>query len=159
LLVCIALQLLSPLATLLLTQFVKLFNSNYFTCYFISYSIIYAQSEGFLRWCTTLRITGFVGYVLVRNSKYKKTQTFRNWISILPPGEGRETHTLLGHIKRAQINQWTWRLALSKGHNRVGVSLPSPEDGNRSSFRNVVFSSYLEFWTMHKAQKPSDSEC
>jgi hypothetical protein len=32
-----------------------------------------------------------------------------------------------------------------RGLNRVGVSLPSPEDGKRSSFRNVVFSSYLEF--------------
>jgi hypothetical protein len=50
------------------------------------------------------------------------------------------------------------RLALSKGHNKVGVSLPSPEGGNRSSFRNVVFSNYLEFRTMDKVQKPSDSE-
>jgi hypothetical protein len=33
------------------------------------------------------------------------------------------------------------RLPLSKRPNRVGVSLPSPGDGNRSSFRNVVFSS------------------
>jgi hypothetical protein len=33
------------------------------------------------------------------------------------------------------------RLALSKGHNRVGVPLSSPEDGKRSTFRNVVFSS------------------
>jgi hypothetical protein len=32
-------------------------------------------------------------------------------------------------------------LAFSKGANRVGVSLPVPEDGNRSSFRNVVLSS------------------
>jgi hypothetical protein len=32
------------------------------------------------------------------------------------------------------------RLALSKGPNRVGVS-PSPEDVNKSIFRNVVFSS------------------
>jgi hypothetical protein len=32
-----------------------------------------------------------------------------------------------------------FRLALSKGQDRVGVSLPSPEDGIRSSFRNVVF--------------------
>jgi hypothetical protein len=31
--------------------------------------------------------------------------------------------------------------AISKGFNRVGVS-PSPEDGNRSSFRNVLFSSF-----------------
>jgi hypothetical protein len=41
----------------------------------------------------------------------------------------------------------------------VGVSLPWPEDGDRSSFRNVVFSSYLEFWTIDKAHKSGDSEC
>jgi hypothetical protein len=35
-------------------------------------------------------------------------------------------------------------------------SLPSPEDGNSSSCWNVVFSSYLEFWTMDKVHKPSD---
>jgi hypothetical protein len=33
------------------------------------------------------------------------------------------------------------RLGLSKEPNRVEGSLPSPEDGNRSSFRNVVSSS------------------
>jgi hypothetical protein len=43
--------------------------------------------------------------------------------------------------------------------NGVGISLPSPEDGNRSSFRNVVFSRYLEFRTMDKVHKPSDLEC
>jgi hypothetical protein len=42
--------------------------------------------------------------------------------------------------------------------NRVGVSLRSPEYGNRSSFRNVLFSSYLEFRTVGKVQKPSDSK-
>jgi hypothetical protein len=34
------------------------------------------------------------------------------------------------------------RLTLSKGPIRVGVSLPSTEDGNGSSFPNVVFSSF-----------------
>jgi hypothetical protein len=34
--------------------------------------------------------------------------------------------------------------------NRAGVPFPSSEDGNRSSFQNVVFSSYVEFWTMDK---------
>jgi hypothetical protein len=34
------------------------------------------------------------------------------------------------------------RLALSQGPKWVGVFSPSPEDGNRSSFRNVVFSSF-----------------
>jgi hypothetical protein len=55
------------------------------------------------------------------------------------------------------VFQWL-RLALSKGPNRVGVAFPSPEDGNRSSFRNVMFSSYLEFRTTDKVQKPADSE-
>jgi hypothetical protein len=40
----------------------------------------------------------------------------------------------------------------------VDVSLPSHEDGNRSVFRNVVFSVYLEFRAMDRVQKPSDSE-
>jgi hypothetical protein len=30
------------------------------------------------------------------------------------------------------------RSALSKGPNRIGISLSSPEDGNRSSFWNIV---------------------
>jgi hypothetical protein len=47
---------------------------------------------------------------------------------------------------------------MSKGPNKVRVSLLPPEDGNRSSFRNVVFSSYLKFRTMDKVHKPSDSE-
>jgi hypothetical protein len=33
------------------------------------------------------------------------------------------------------------RLVLSKVTNRVDVFLPSPEDGNRPSFRKAVFSS------------------
>jgi hypothetical protein len=55
------------------------------------------------------------------------------------------------------VVQWL-RLALSKGPNKVDVSLPSPEDRNRPSFRNIVFSTYLEFLTMAKIHKPSDSE-
>jgi hypothetical protein len=46
------------------------------------------------------------------------------------------------------------RLALSNGPNRVGVS---SEDGNRSSFRNVVL--FSEYRTMDNVQKPSNSEC
>jgi hypothetical protein len=49
------------------------------------------------------------------------------------------------------------RLAPSKRSKRVGVALFSPE-GNRPSYRNAVFSNYLEFWTMGKVHKPSDSE-
>jgi hypothetical protein len=41
------------------------------------------------------------------------------------------------------------------GPNRVGDFLPSPEDGNISSFQNAVF--LLEFRTMDKVQNPSTS--
>jgi hypothetical protein len=41
---------------------------------------------------------------------------------------------------------------------RVGVSLPSPEDGNRFNYRNVVFWNYIEIRTMEKFNIPSDSE-
>jgi hypothetical protein len=44
------------------------------------------------------------------------------------------------------------------GPNKLGVSLSSPEDGNRSSFRKVVFSGYLEFPTMDEVQIPSNSQ-
>jgi hypothetical protein len=42
-----------------------------------------------------------------------------------------ETPILLGPLERANLNHWT-----------SDVSSPSPEDGNRSSLRNVVFSSF-----------------
>jgi hypothetical protein len=35
---------------------------------------------------------------------------------------------------------------------------PSPEGGNRSSFRNVVFC-FLEYRTLDKVQKPNSPEC
>jgi hypothetical protein len=44
-------------------------------------------------------------------------------------GEERETPTLLGLLEKANLNHWS--ITLSKGPNRVGVSLSSPEDGNR----------------------------
>jgi hypothetical protein len=51
------------------------------------------------------------------------------------------------------------RIAIFKGSNIVGVSLYSPEDGNSSSFRNSVISSYLEFRTMDTVPRSHDSEC
>jgi hypothetical protein len=46
------------------------------------------------------------------------------------------------------------RLALSKGLNSLGVSHPSPDEGNRSSFRNV-----LEYRMMDKVKKNNNLEC
>jgi hypothetical protein len=50
------------------------------------------------------------------------------------------------------------RLAVFEGPEKVGVSLPSPEDRNRSCFRNILFPSYLDYRMMGVVQKPSDSE-
>jgi hypothetical protein len=46
---------------------------------------------------------------------------------------------------------------VGEGPNRVSIYLLSSEDINRSTFGNVVSSSYLEFLTRYKVQKPSDS--
>jgi hypothetical protein len=55
--------------------------------------------------------------------------------------------------------QWL-RLAFSKGPDWVGV-LPSPEDGNRSGFRNVVFSSFYNTgrWTNFKTPTIISNNC
>jgi hypothetical protein len=49
-------------------------------------------------------------------------------------------HLLLVSLERRNLSYGPsdWVLALSKGHNRVGVSLRSPEDGRRPSFRNAL---------------------
>jgi hypothetical protein len=62
----------------------------------------------------------------------------------------------MGPLERANLNHWM--LALPKGPNTVGVSLPSPEDGNRISFQNDVFSSYLEFQRMEESRNPMSVE-
>jgi hypothetical protein len=50
-----------------------------------------------------------------------------------------QNYWVSGLYRSYGIINTTLKLALSKGPNRVGVSLPSPEDGKRSSFRNTVF--------------------
>jgi hypothetical protein len=55
---------------------------------------------------------------------------------------GESEHWKAEHREVKDVLQWLG-LALSKEPNRAGVfPSPSPEDGNRSSFRNVVFSSF-----------------
>jgi hypothetical protein len=45
------------------------------------------------------------------------------------------------------------RLVLSKRTDRAGVFLLLPQDGERCSFQNVVFSGYLEFLRMDKSRQ------
>jgi hypothetical protein len=73
------------------------------------------ESDGFWRWCISLRITGLL---LCRSS----------------------------------------RILNAKGLNRVGVSLPLTWGRKRIQFPKRRIFYYLEFRTIHKVQKPSDSE-
>jgi hypothetical protein len=70
--------------------------------------------------------------------------------SVLRLGEG-ETYSV--RSLRSTKSQCL-RLAPSEGPNRVGVSLPSPADGRRSSFQTTVFSSIWNFgrWTSPETQ-------
>jgi hypothetical protein len=68
--------------------------------------------------------------------RYKITQRFGNWICFRLQVRG-EAPTKLDPLETANLVQ-RLKLALSNEPNRVGAS-PLLEDGNRSSFRNVVF--------------------
>jgi hypothetical protein len=61
--------------------------------------------------------------------------------------------------KPQPLNHVQWlRLPLSNGLNQVGVSHPSPDEGNISSFRNFVFCVF-RIRTMDEVQKRSNPEC
>jgi hypothetical protein len=82
----------------------------------------------------TLRITGVLDFAHHPELKTRKNSILESGsVSVLRERE-EDTYSAESLI--------TDRLALSKGPNRVGLLLPSPEDGNRSSFRIVVISSF-----------------
>jgi hypothetical protein len=81
------------------------------------------------------------------------SNVFRNiafWKLDIFPSSGKimAAATLLGPIERGCLNQ-RLSLALSKRPNRVEADIILPENGNRSSFQNVMF---LE--TLHGGQSP-----
>jgi hypothetical protein len=92
------------------------------------------------------RVYGFCSPSAVLNNW--KTQCFGNWTCFrIQVRRERETPTLLlDRLERANFSDW-----------RTHVPFNSPEDVNRSSFQNIVFPSYLQFWTMEKHHKPSNS--
>jgi hypothetical protein len=60
--------------------------------------------------------------------------------------------TLLGPLET--VNPDHWISDFSEGPNKVVINVLSPEDRNRSSFRNVELYSYLEFRTMDEVLEP-----
>jgi hypothetical protein len=84
-------------------------------------------------------------------------QRFENWICFRLQVRGKETPTLLGPLERANL-----QFAVSKGSNTIDASLPLPEDGNRTSFRNDIFSSIQNSERWPKSRNPAiliNSEC
>jgi hypothetical protein len=99
-------------------------------------------------------LLGFWHLSIFIYSKNTKERNVSETESVSVINWGEETPTLLGPLERANLSLSQWlRLALSNGSNRVRVSPPpSREDGNSSSFRNVV--SYSVFGMPDDGQSP-----
>jgi hypothetical protein len=60
---------------------------------------------------------------------------------------GEQLHTQLKAIQQ-------FRLALSNGPNRVGISLSSPEDASTFGFRNTIYIEYINIFIAGTADTP-----
>jgi hypothetical protein len=87
-------------------------------------------------------------------NKYK-AQRFGNWM-FPSSGEGRERHTLLGPLERARLDYTLWSSDWGKQQSRR--LSPLAWRRKQIQFPKKIFF-YLEFRTMNKVHKPSDSEC
>jgi hypothetical protein len=80
-----------------------------------------------------------LGFCTFPSSGILENTTFRKLDLFASSGEGGEkTPAQLGPLKRANLNHWT---------------SDSPPDGNRSSFRNVMFSRIPDDGKSPKTQK------
>jgi hypothetical protein len=100
------------------------------------------------------------GATLQNNKPATAKEISRRKKSWLPDPDGcltpRRTGRLIVGCKLTSNSTWVvqrLRLAFCKWPNWIGHSLSSPEDGNRSSFRNVMFSGYVDIRTMAAVQK------
>jgi hypothetical protein len=116
-------------------------------------TVIYVGMQS-LHVLNLLNIFSVSHWCLIHNCSIIKL-TFQKMDLFPSLGEEWETPTLSGPLGRANLNHWRLMLALSKGPNRIGVTLPSSKGGRRSIFRNVMFYSYLEFRTVDSARKSS----
>jgi hypothetical protein len=90
---------------------------------------------------------------IVWNSKLTKNTTFRKLDLFPSSGEGKETPTLLDPLERTILNHLAQFFLRDP---REWISPTRHLKTETFSFRSYV-SSYVEFWTMDKVHKPSDS--
>jgi hypothetical protein len=102
------------------------------------------------RWFSGAYLVRSSGHILLSSSYFRLKQestTFRKLdLSVFMWGEG-DTYSV------GSLVQW---LRLAKRYDIIGVSFHPHEDWNRSSFRNDVFPTYLEYRAMKIVQKPND---
>jgi hypothetical protein len=85
-----------------------------------------------------LTVTGFIDFVYHAEFEITGKRNFSGTGSN-SVFKRREGDTYPVRSVRANLSHWTKMLAVSEGPNKADVSLPSPEDGNRSSFGSAVF--------------------
>jgi hypothetical protein len=98
-----------------------------------------------MRSLTAPRITGFLDFVhgsgfwMLGNKMFRKLDLFPTSC------DGRETLTVFGPLKRANLNQWLkssfqrLRLAFSMGPNRISVSFPHLRTETNPVFETLCF--------------------
>jgi hypothetical protein len=106
----------------------------------------YSYTERCLKWKFQMLISYIYIYMSCNKSVHSKPFLWNSellgfWnLSIVWYSKKTLEYRTMDEVQKPQF-QWL-RLALSKGPNWVGVFPPSPENGNRFGFRNVVFSSF-----------------
>jgi hypothetical protein len=68
--------------------------------------------------------------MFLKKNKFQKVDLFTSSCKIMA------APTLLGPLQRASLDHWSHK----DPNNRVGAGSVLPEEGNRSSFRNIAFS-------------------
>jgi hypothetical protein len=95
------------------------------------------DSEGFWRWCITLRFTGFLDFFHRPVFWKLENTTFRKLDLFPSSGVGGKTPTQLGPLDRDSLNHWTTPVIFTQ----LIRCLPSPipEDGKRSVSETSCF--------------------
>jgi hypothetical protein len=91
----------------------------------------YVASKGFWRWCATISVTGFLNLTSSIARYCERTRRFGNWICFRSQVKSNRCSSDWGYIFLRNPTECVLRIF-------------SPEDGNRFSFRNVVFFSENE---------------
>jgi hypothetical protein len=95
-------------------------------------------------------VSGLLEFEITRKHNVSETVS----VSVVRWEKGKGREHLLCWVSSEELTS----LNLSSGLNKVSVAPPLAWRGKRSSFRNFVFSSCLEYRTMEEVRKPNVSQ-